>query len=150
MKKFKTLMLVAAGTMGLSMAAQAALPVSTFAGVANNNIVDEDVVLLQVSTEVSNLEVGLSAEFNDEDVYTYGAFVGVPLRIQNTNFVLTPRVTVDDFREQNETLYGAGAKLSYMASDTLSVDGLYTYRGSFDDDVDLDGSTYALGLTKTF
>lgn len=150
MKKFKTLMLVAAGTMGLSMAAQAALPVSVFGGVGNNEVVDETVVLLQVSTEVSNLEVGLSAEFNDEDVYTYGAFVGVPLRIQNTNFVLTPRVTVDDFREQNETLYGAGAKLSYTVSDTLSVDGLYTYRGSFDNDVDLDGSTYVVGLTKTF
>lgn len=150
MKKFKTLMLVAAGTMGLSMAAQAALPVSVFTGFGNNEVVDETVILLQASTEVSNLEVGLSTEFNVEDVYTYGAFVGVPLRIQNTNFVLTPRITVDEFREQNETLYGAGAKLSYMASDTLSVDGLYTYRGSFDDDVDLDGSTYALGLTKTF
>ena len=150
MKKFKTLMLVAAGTMGLSMAAQAALPVSVFAGVGNNEVVDENVVLLQASTEVSNLEVGVSAEFNDEDVYTYGAFVGVPLRIQNTNFVLTPRITVDEFREQSETLYGAGAKLSYTVSDTLSVDGLYTYRGSFDNDVDLDGSTYAIGLTKTF
>lgn len=149
MKKFKSIMLAAVCSMGISMAAQAA-PVSVFGSAGNNEVVDEGVVMLQASTEVSNLEFGVSTEFDKDTMYTYGAFVGVPLRIQNTNVVLTPRITVDEFRKQNETVYGAGAKLSYMVSETVSVDGLYTYRGSFDDDVDLDGHTYVVGLTKTF
>lgn len=150
MKNFKTILLAGACSMGLSMAAHAALPVSVFGAVGSNKVVDEGVGLVQVSTEVSNVEVGVSTEFDKDTVHTYGAFVGVPLRIQNTNFTLTPRITVDEFRNQDETLYGAGAKLSYTVADSVSIDSLYTYRDSFDDDVDLDGDTFAFGLTKTF
>lgn len=150
MKKFNSILLASVVTMGISMAAHSA-PVSVFFGPAGNNeVADEKVVMMQASTELSNVELGLSTEFDKDTMYTYGAFVGVPLHIQNTNVILTPRLSVDEFRKQNETLYGAGAKLSYVVSPGFTIDGVYAYRDSFDNDVDLDGDTYAVGITKTF
>lgn len=118
-------------------------------GYQNNEVINQEGVVASVGTEYKNIRLGVNTFSTDERLETYGAYVGIPIYIQGTNFTVTPQAQVDHYRELDEVVGGLGLGLEYAFTDTVRLTGVAMVHEGFDDS-SIDGESYTVGLTKTF
>ena len=82
-------------------------------------------------------------------VETYGAYLGVPLRLQGLQLEITPTITTEYYHEAKETIGGVGLNVGYRINESLVLEGQGTVNRSFDSS-NYSGEVYTVGLTKTF
>ena len=156
MKKFLSLSLVAIlATSAIACTkpavAQAYVnPINVSLGYQNSNVIDKDGARAEVSTEVNGVRFGANVFASEDRGESYGAFGAVPIKLQNTNFSVVPRIGVERYRVADETVGLLGIGAEYQLTPTVRADATYTYTKAFDSDVDLKGDSYLVGLTKTF
>ena len=127
------------------------LPIDLYAGYTDNGVIDKQGATIKAGTEYGNLMFGVSAFTTEKSLETYGAYLGVPLRVQNTKIVVTPIVAVDKYRKANETVGSIGLGLGYGLTKTVSLDALaMTSRSLSGNRHEMRGETYSVGLTKRF
>lgn len=153
MKGFKFLGLLALTSAlalsGCQRAEAAALPLKASVGYVDNTVIDKEGVGLNLGTEASGVEFGLTTLVTEDRMESYGAYAGVPIRIHNTRISLTPQVRVERYREAEETVGGVGLGLGYDLTPSLRLDAVGLVAKGFDDS-DVNGEIYTFGLTKTF
>ena len=118
-------------------------------GYVNNKVIDKEGTNLKVGSEWSNIRYGLTTMVSTERVETYGAYLGVPLRLQGVQLEITPTITTEYYHEAKETIGGVGLNVGYRINESLVLEGQGTVNRSFDSS-NYTGEVYTVGLTKTF
>ena len=118
-------------------------------GYVNNNVIDKEGTNLKVGSEWSNIRYGITTMVSTERVETYGAYLGVPLRLQGVQLEITPTITTEYYHEAKETIGGVGLNVGYRINESLVLEGQGTVNRSFDSS-NYTGEVYTVGLTKTF
>lgn len=118
-------------------------------GYTDNQIINQEGVSVKVGSEYNNIRYGVTAVANDERVETYGVYLGVPLRVQGTQLVLTPTVTTEYYHEARETIGGVGMNVGYRINESLTLEAQGTVNRSFDSS-DYTGEVYSVGLVSRF
>lgn len=118
-------------------------------GYMDNQIINQEGVNVKVGSEYKNIRYGVSALTTDERVEAYGIYLGVPLRVQGTQLVITPTVTTEYYHEAQETIGGVGLAVGYRINDTLVLETQGTVNRSFDSS-NHTGEVYSVGLVKNF
>ena len=155
-KKFAAVALLGALAVGCAQPAQAA-PHQLSVGYQNNDVTDQDGVVLDAGLLLdNNVLVGINTQFEDATIHSYGAYVGTPILVKGTPFTLTPTVGVDHYREDSSRGFDSGTvgnvalKGAYPIDTKTSVFVQTKYSKAFSSDDDLEGGTYAIGLTRHF
>lgn len=118
-------------------------------GYTDNQIINQEGVNVKVGSEYKNIRYGVSALTTDARVETYGVYLGIPLRVQGTQLVITPTVTTEYYHEAQETIGGVGLAVGYRINDTLVLETQGTVNRSFDSS-NYTGEVYSVGLVKNF
>lgn len=118
-------------------------------GYTDNKIINQEGVNVKVGSEYNNIRYGITAMANDERVETYGVYLGVPLRVQGTQLVLTPTITTEYYHEARETIGGVGMNIGYCINENLTLEAQGTVNRSFDSH-DYTGEVYSIGLVNRF
>ena len=118
-------------------------------GYVNNNVIDKEGTNLKVGSEWNNIRYGLTTMVSTERVESYGAYLGVPLRLQGVQLEITPTITTEYYHEAKETIGGVGLNVGYRINESLVLEGQGTVNRSFDSS-NYTGEVYTVGLTKTF
>jgi hypothetical protein len=149
MKMNKMALLAGLATVTMMVGCTKAEAVEASVGYGYNDVIQEEGVKLSLGNETNNIRYGITALANDERVETYGVYAGIPLRVQGTNFEVTPMITTEYYHEAQETIGGVGLGLGYRLSESLRIEGTGTVNRSFDSS-DYTGEVYTVGLTKNF
>ena len=128
---------------------QKAQAVEIGVGYTNNNVIDKEGTNLKVGSEWSNIRYGLTTMVSSERAETYGAYLGVPLRLQGLPLEITPTVTTEYYHEAKETVGGVGLNVGCRINESLVLEGQGTVNRSFDSS-NYTGEVYTIGLTKAF
>lgn len=149
-------MLGAVLAVGCAQPAQAASK-QISAGYQNNDVTNQDGVVLDAGLLLdNNVLVGLNTQFEDATIHSYGASVGYPILVSGTPFTVTPRLGVDHYREDSRRGFDSGTagNIGIRAAYPLDVKtDIYTqakYSKEFSSNDDLEGGTYAIGITRHF
>ena len=118
-------------------------------GYVNNKVVDKEGTNLKVGSELNNIRYGITTMVSSERVESYGAYLGVPLRLQGVQLEITPTITTEYYHEAKETVGGVGLNVGYRINESLVLEGQGTVNRSFDSS-NYTGEVYTVGLTKTF
>ena len=118
-------------------------------GYVNNKVIDKEGTNLKVGSEWNNIRYGVTTTVSTERVETYGAYLGVPLRLQGVQLEITPTITTEYYHEAKETIGGVGLNVGYRINESLVLEGQGTVNRSFDSS-NYTGEVYTVGLTKTF
>mgnify|MGYP003428378904 FL=1 len=118
-------------------------------GYVNNSVIDKEGTNLKVGSEWNNIRYGVTTMVSTERVETYGAYLGVPLRLQGVQLEITPTITTEYYHEAKETIGGVGLNVGYRINESLVLEGQGTVNRSFDSS-NYTGEVYTVGLTKTF
>lgn len=118
-------------------------------GYVNNNVIDKEGTNLKVGSEWNNIRYGVTTMVSSERVESYGAYLGVPLRLQGVQLEITPTITTEYYHEAKETIGGVGLNVGYRINESLVLEGQGTVNRSFDSS-NYTGEVYTVGLTKTF
>ena len=118
-------------------------------GYVNNNVIDKEGTNLKVGSEWNNIRNGVTTMVSSERAETYGAYLGVPLRLQGVQLEITPTITTEYYHEAKETVGGVGLNVGYRINESLVLGGQGTVNRSFDSS-NYSGEVYTVGLTKTF
>lgn len=118
-------------------------------GYVNNKVIDKGGTNLKVGSEWNNIRYGLTTMVSAERAETYGAYLGVPLRLQGVQLEITPTITTEYYHEAKETIGGVGLNVGYRINESLVLEGQGTVNRSFDSS-NYSGEVYTVGLTKTF
>ena len=128
---------------------QKAEAVEIGAGYVNNKLIDKEGTNLKVGSEWNNIRYGLTTMVSTERAESYGAYLGVPLRLQGVQLEITPTITAEYYHEAKETIGGVGLNVGYRINKSLVLEGQGTVNRSFDSS-NYTGEVYSVGLTKTF
>ena len=118
-------------------------------GYVNNKVIDKEGTNLKVGSEWNNIRYGLTTMVSTERSESYGAYLGIPLRLQGVQLEITPTITTEYYHEAKETIGGVGLNVGYRINKTLVLEGQGTVNRSFDSS-NYTGEVYTVGLTKTF
>lgn len=118
-------------------------------GYVNNKVIDKEGTNLKVGSEWNNIRYGLTTMVSTERAEVYGAYLGVPLRLQGIQLEITPTITTEYYHEAKETIGGVGLNVGYRINESLVLEGQGTVNRSFDSS-NYSGEVYTVGLTKTF
>ena len=125
-------------------------------GYQNNDVTNQDGVVLDAGLLLdNNVLLGLNTQFEDATIHSYGASVGTPIAVKGTPFTLTPSVGIDHYREDSSRGFDSGTvgNIALRAAYPLDLKtDIYTqakYSKEFSGD-DLEGGTYAIGITRHF
>ena len=118
-------------------------------GYVNNKVIDKEGTNLKVGSEWNNIRYGVTTMVSSERVESYGAYLGVPLRLQGVQLEITPTITTEYYHEAKETIGGVGLNVGYRINKSLVLEGQGTVNRSFDSS-NYTGEVYTVGLTKTF
>ena len=118
-------------------------------GYVNNKVIDKEGTNLKVGSEWNNIRYGLTTMVSNERAESYGAYLGVPLRLQGVQLEITPTITTEYYHEAKETVGGVGLNVGYRINESLVLEGQGTVNRSFDSS-NYSGEVYTVGLTKTF
>lgn len=118
-------------------------------GYVNNKVIDKEGTNLKVGSEWNNIRYGLTTMVSTERAEVYGAYLGVPLRLQGVQLEITPTITTEYYHEAKETIGGVGLNVGYRINESLVLEGQGTVNRSFDSS-NYSGEVYTVGLTKTF
>ena len=118
-------------------------------GYVNNSVIDKEGTNLKVGSEWNNVRYGVTTMVSSERVESYGAYLGVPLRLQGVQLEITPTITTEYYHEAKETIGGVGLNVGYRINESLVLEGQGTVNRSFDSS-NYTGEVYTVGLTKTF
>ena len=118
-------------------------------GYVNNKVIDKEGTNLKVGSEWNNIRYGITTMVSSERVESYGAYLGVPLRLQGIQLEITPTITTEYYHEAKETVGGVGMNVGYRINESLVLEGQGTVNRSFDSS-NYSGEVYTVGLTKTF
>ena len=118
-------------------------------GYVNNKVIDKEGTNLKVGSEWNNIRYGLTTMLSRERAESYGAYLGVPLRLQGVQLEITPTITTEYYHEAKETVGGVGLNVGYRINESLVLEGQGTVNRSFDSS-NYSGEVYTVGLTKTF
>ena len=128
---------------------QKAQAVEIGVGYVNNKVIDKEGTNLKVGSEWNNIRYGVTTMVSSERVESYGAYLGVPLRLQGLQLEITPTITTEYYHEAKETIGGVGLNVGYRINKSLVLEGQGTVNRSFDSS-NYTGEVYTVGLTKTF
>lgn len=156
MKSFYTVLAASAVSIALMACspntAEASVGVS--AGYQNNNVIDEQGLVLDVSTVTDrNIKLGATTltQVQDSRLLSYGVYAGVPIALQNTDFTVTPSIGVDRYRADVEDTVGNVALNFDYKFDTTTFATIQTkYSKDLNSDEELKGESYTFGITKLF
>lgn len=100
----------------------------------------------------ANVSYGLTTLVNDSSLRSYGAYAGLPLKVQGTKFTVEPRIAVEQYRDESELVGSVGVGARYEIVPTVDLNARAMYSRAFDSDAKdlLDGESYMVGLTKRF
>ena len=118
-------------------------------GYVNNKVIDKEGTNLKVGSEWNNIRYGVTTMVSTERVESYGAYLGVPLRLQGVQLEITPTITTEYYHEAKETIGGVGLNVGYRINESLVLEGQGTVNRSFDSS-NYTGEVYTVGLTKMF
>lgn len=121
-------------------------------GYQNNQVVDkEGVVLSYEHKTLNNAVIGLNTvvNTNKSEFISYGAHYGVTLPT-GTPLTLTPMVGFDYYEDIDVPTVSVAGRLNYEVVPTVSLFGTAKYEKDVKSNVNLDGTSYMIGLTKTF
>jgi len=118
-------------------------------GYVNNKVIDKEGTNLKVGSEWNNIRYGLTTMVSTERAEAYGAYLGVPLRLQGVQLEITPTITTEYYHEAKEAVGGVGLNVGYRINESLVLEGQGTVNRSFDSS-NYSGEVYTVGLTKTF
>lgn len=118
-------------------------------GYVNNKVIDKEGTNLKVGSEWNNIRYGLTTMVSTERAESYGAYLGIPLRLQGVQLEITPTITTEYYHEAKETIGGVGLNVGYRINKSLVLEGQGTVNRSFDSS-NYTGEVYTVGLTKTF
>ena len=118
-------------------------------GYVNNSVIDKEGTNLKVGSEWNNVRYGVTTMVSSERVESYGAYLGVPLRLQGLQLEITPTITTEYYHEAKETIGGVGLNVGYRINESLVLEGQGTVNRSFDSS-NYTGEVYTVGFTKTF
>lgn len=126
-------------------------------GYQNNDVTGQDGVVLEAGLLLdNNVLLGLNTQFEDATIHSYGASVGTPILVKGTPFTLTPSVGIDHYREDSQRGFASGTagnvaiRAAYPIDTKTSVYTQAKYSKEFSSDDDLEGGTYAIGITRHF
>ena len=147
-----TLVLASIAVIGCSKTAEA--NVGVMAGYQNNNVVDEQGLVLDVSAVTNNnikLGVNTLTQVQDSSLLTYGVYAGVPVTLQNSLVTVTPSIGVDRYRVEEETVGNVALNFDYKMDTTTYATIQTKYSKELNSsEHDLEGSSYTFGITKLF
>ena len=118
-------------------------------GYVNNKVIDKEGTNLKVGSEWNNIRYGLTTMLSTERAETYGAYLGVPLRLQGVQLEITPTITTEYYHEAKETVGGVGMNVAYQINKSLFLEAQGTTNRSFDSS-SYTGEVYSVGLVKRF
>lgn len=100
----------------------------------------------------ADVSYGLTTLTNDSSLRSYGAYAGLPLKVQGTKFTVEPRIAVEQYRDESELVGSVGVGARYEIVPTVDLNARAMYSRAFDNDAKdlLDGESYMVGLTKRF
>ena len=100
----------------------------------------------------ADVSYGLTTLVNDSSLRSYGAYAGMPLKVQGTKLTVEPRFAVDQYRDESELVGSVGVGARYEIVPTVDLNARAMYSRAFDSDAKdlLDGESYMVGLTKRF
>lgn len=100
----------------------------------------------------ADVSYGLTTLTNDSSLRSYGAYAGLPLKVQGTKFTVEPRIAVEQYRDESELVGSIGVGGRYEIAPTVDLNARAMYSRAFDNDAKdlLDGESYMVGLTKRF
>ena len=126
-------------------------------GYQNNDVTGQDGVVLEAGLLLdNNVLLGLNTQFEYATIHSYGASVGTPILVKGTPFTLTPSVGIDHYREDSQRGFASGTagnvaiRAAYPIDTKTSVYTQAKYSKEFSSDDDLEGGTYAIGITRHF
>lgn len=134
------------------------LPVDVTLAYENSKVTDidgQDSLRAEIGTQVNNFNLGLTTLTNNDTFRAYGAYVGIPLRVQGTKLTVEPRIAVEQYRDESELVGSIGVGAQYEVVPTVSLNGRFMYSEAFtdigdDNTTNLSGESYMVGLTKRF
>ena len=118
-------------------------------GYVNNSVIDKEGTNLKVGSEWNNVRYGVTTMVSSERVESYGAYLGVPLRLQGVQLEITPTITTEYYDDAEEFVGGVGMNVAYQINKSLFLEAQGTTNRSFDSS-SYTGEVYTVGLTKTF
>ena len=100
----------------------------------------------------ADVSYGLTTLTNDNSLRSYGAYAGLPLKVQGTKLTVEPRIAVEQYRDESELVGSVGVGARYEIVPTVDLNARAMYSRAFDSDAKdlLDGESYMVGLTKRF
>ena len=118
-------------------------------GYVNNNVIDKEGTNLKVGSEWSNIRYGVTTMVSSERVESYGAYLGVPLRLQGVQLEITPTIITEYYDDAEEFVGGVGMNVAYQINKSLFLEAQGTTNRSFDSS-SYTGEVYSVGLVKRF
>lgn len=134
------------------------LPVDVTLAYENSKVTDndgQDSLRAEIGTQVNKFNLGLTTLTNNDTFRAYGAYAGIPLRVQGTKLTVEPRIAVEQYRDESEIVGSIGVGAQYEIVPTVALNGRFMYSEAFtdigdDNTTNLSGESYMVGLTKRF
>ena len=134
------------------------LPVDVTLAYENSKVTDndgQDSLRAEIGTQVNKFNLGLTTLTNNDTFRAYGAYAGIPLRVQGTKLTVEPRIAVEQYRDESEIVGSIGVGAQYEIVPTVALNGRFMYSEAFtdigdDNTTNLSGESYIVGLTKRF
>lgn len=126
-----------------------AAPLDIGLAYVDNGVIDKQGAKVTVGSEFKNIKYGAYLVGSSDQVETYGVYLGVPLRLQGVQLVISPTITADYYDEAEEFVGGVGINVAYQINETLFLEAQGTTNRSFDSS-NYTGEVYSLGLVKRF
>ena len=135
-------------------------PVEVTLGYEYNDVTEGQDALDSLRAEIgtvskvghADVSYGLTTLVNDSSLRSYGAYAGMPLKVQGTKLTVEPRIAVEQYRDESELVGSVGVGARYEIVPTVDLNARAMYSRAFDSDAKdlLDGESYMVGLTKRF
>ena len=134
------------------------LPVDVTLAYENSKVTNndgQDSLRAEIGTQVNKFNLGLTTLTNNDTFRAYGAYAGIPLRVQGTKLTVEPRIAVEQYRDESEIVGSIGVGAQYEIVPTVALNGRFMYSEAFtdigdDNTTNLSGESYMVGLTKRF
>lgn len=98
-----------------------------------------------------NIVLGANVFGNSDDVHSYGTYVGTPLKLNTTNVVFTPFVGYERYDNLKVDTMNVGLKAyTPLFNKTTGLSADVKYVKDTNSNVDLEGTSFSIGLTKQF
>lgn len=152
----KNIVIASALAFASTIAVAAPVGVDTTVSYRNDKAVQQEGVEANVSYSVMpELVVGATVFADSDDLVSYGAHVGSPVKIKSTNIVVTPYIGYERYDEAKVSSLNAGvkafapvfAKNTGVTADVKVIEAVGENRDSLDQG---DDYSFSIGLTQKF